>query len=156
MAPDQRYLPASTETPVPSEPDDELLETEQPRDGRFVKGFDPRRGHGPEPGAPNAGRPPDALKRQVEEILASPECMSTLETILKRGGQVDARLWAKVWSAAMDKVVPRPQQQILIDGDVAHWAIALPATQPSVADWIAQYAPQLPGGASKPDSEESP
>lgn len=36
----------------------------------FQKGDDPRRGRGPTPGAPNAGRPPDAVRRACREAFA--------------------------------------------------------------------------------------
>lgn len=36
----------------------------------FQIGNDPRRGRGPAPGAPNAGRPPDAVRRACREAFA--------------------------------------------------------------------------------------
>src|SRR5690242_19310454 len=36
----------------------------------FKKGDDPRRGRGPNPGAPGAGRPPDAVRAACREAFA--------------------------------------------------------------------------------------
>ena len=56
--------------------------------GPFVSGPDPRRGRGPKPGAPNAGRPPSVIRERcrgsfedriavLEEIADNPEASAS-------------------------------------------------------------------------------
>lgn len=53
------------------------------RPGTFKPGYDPRRGRGPKPGAPNAGRPPNEYKKLMAELLNSPEAIDALRTVLR-------------------------------------------------------------------------
>lgn len=48
----------------------------------FSEGFDPRRGRGPQKGAPNAGRPPDEFRALMRELASSPEAIDRLRDIL--------------------------------------------------------------------------
>jgi hypothetical protein len=57
----------------------------------FQKGDDARRGHGPKPGAPNAGRPPDAVRAACREAFAD---RVSILTELADKGTPDIRLRA--------------------------------------------------------------
>lgn len=43
----------------------------------FQPGHDPRRGRGPAKGAPNAGRPPDAIRAELRRYIGSPKVMKS-------------------------------------------------------------------------------
>lgn len=47
----------------------------------FKKGFDPRRGRGPEQGAPNAGRPRSRFKEECRELLVADGIMFLREVM---------------------------------------------------------------------------
>ena len=81
----------------------------------FKSGHDGRRRRGPKKGAVNAGRPREDHKEQIAALLASPECMGALESLLKFGAAKDPHLWLKAWSAAWDKVHAKPAQALEIE-----------------------------------------
>lgn len=49
----------------------------------FKPGKDPRRGKGPEKGAPNAGRPPDKFKELCRELATGQKTIEAVEAILE-------------------------------------------------------------------------
>lgn len=49
----------------------------------FKPGNDPRRGKGPEKGAPNAGRPPDKFKELCRELATGEKTVAQIRLILK-------------------------------------------------------------------------
>lgn len=53
------------------------------KSGTFKPGKDPRRGKGPEKGAPNAGRPPDKFKELCRELATGEKTVAQLRLILK-------------------------------------------------------------------------
>lgn len=49
----------------------------------FAPGPDPRRGKGPAPGAPNAGRPPDEFKALCAELATGAATLAAVRAILE-------------------------------------------------------------------------
>ena len=67
-----------------------IVADDVPRDklGRPLKGWalDPsKRGRGPAPGAPNAGRPPDEWKAKLRELASRENVLAHIQTVLDAG-----------------------------------------------------------------------
>ncbi|HEX6940302.1 MAG TPA: hypothetical protein VF158_12890 [Longimicrobiales bacterium] len=65
----------------------------------FRKGHDPRRGRGPKPGAPNAGRPPDEFKATLARLASRDETLDYLRRCLDGEFGPDAYMKAVQWAA---------------------------------------------------------
>ncbi len=80
------------------------------RPGTFQPGYDPRRGHGPAPGAPNAGRPRDEdLEWLASVSVKDPKVRERLGAILEHG---DPELFRKVFQWAFEVLHGRPGQSV--------------------------------------------
>lgn len=82
----------------------------------FVRGVDPRRGHGPAKGAPNAGRPPDAFRQELNAMLNSDEVLTQIRYFLSGAADVTHE---QFWKAVMwlsDRVYGRPVQELQHSG----------------------------------------
>lgn len=84
-------------------------------DGKFASGPDPRRGRGPEKGAPNAGRPPNWLREWCDDLLASPECKAQVEKVLKNEKHA---AFAQMWRTISERAHGKPAQAIDVTGNV--------------------------------------
>ena len=51
--------------------------------GTFTGADDPRRGRGPQPGAPNAGRPPDAFRELCRQLASGETTVGEIRAVLK-------------------------------------------------------------------------
>jgi hypothetical protein len=75
----------------------------------FVAGYDPRRGNGPKPGAPNAGRPPDEFYEWLDGAVNNPKVRERYEAIL---GQGDPDLFLKALKWGDERLRGKPSQSI--------------------------------------------
>lgn len=72
------------------------------------------------------GRPPDWLKRQADDLLASPESWSQVEAILKDKGHP---MFGVMWGKLADRAHGRPKETIEHTGEIKHGVVILPAVQ---------------------------
>jgi hypothetical protein len=71
----------------------------------FKTGHDERRGHGPEKGAANAGRPPEAFKEAMRTLVNRAETMDRLKQLLE---SEDDRVFLDAYKFASDRAYGRP------------------------------------------------
>lgn len=81
----------------------------------FKKGDDPRRGKGPPKGAPNAGRPPDAFKREMRETLWS-QVVPKLKKLTKNA---EGELLLKIFRELADRGYGRAPMAVEIKEDLS-------------------------------------
>lgn len=82
----------------------------------FKKGGDPRQGRGPEPGAPNAGRPPSRVKQLAAEIIERKDLIGKLGSIAESGEDKDKIAAIKVLLAYGDGLPIARQELTGADG----------------------------------------
>ena len=80
-------------------------------DGSFAKGTAPGPGRGPAKGAPNAGRPHDAFKAEMQRILMLPAVLARIERLATKPG-TKADLFLRVLQFAADRSWGKPTQPI--------------------------------------------
>ena len=108
--PDGRALP-------PQEPDARTSESGVQKSalktvpGRpFQPGYDPRRGHGPAPGAPNAGRPRDEFKEWLEGVSVNdPKVRERIVAILQHS---EPKTFLKILRWADERLNGKPGQSV--------------------------------------------
>lgn len=77
--------------------------------GGFTGGDDPRRGRGPEKGAPNAGRPRNEFIEWCQKVVSDPKCKAQVEAILK---DKKHPAFATMWRAVGERAHGKPVQPI--------------------------------------------
>jgi hypothetical protein len=82
----------------------------------FLRGVDPRRGHGPQKGAPNAGRPPEAFRQALNEMLNSEAVLTQVRYFLSGARDVTHDQFWKVVMWLSDRVYGRPVQELQHSG----------------------------------------
>ena len=80
----------------------------------FVPGDDPRRGRGPKPGAPNAGRPPNEWKEACMAMGSRKEILERAEEIL---GDTSHPSWLAVWKFVVEQGYGSAQRRVEVTGD---------------------------------------
>lgn len=82
----------------------------------FAKGEDPRRGRGPAPGAPNAGRPPDKFKQEMQRLASRDETLERLNQLTdkrrKGKGGVTDDLFLRAFKEVADRGYGKPAQPV--------------------------------------------
>jgi hypothetical protein len=81
----------------------------------FQRGPDPRRGRGPAPGAPNAGRPPNWLKDWCDELLSDETTKKQVRAILN---DADHPAFRAMWNAVADRAHGKPKESLELSGKV--------------------------------------
>jgi len=76
---------------------------------------DPRNGHGPKKGAPNAGRPPEEYLTWLRGVIESPECRRAVQATLSDSNHP---AFAKLYAACSDRSYGKPLQEVQASGDV--------------------------------------
>lgn len=70
----------------------------------FAKGGkDPRQGRGPKPGAPNAGRPPNWFKLEMERIGTRPEVFARLRRLTSSSAKVPDDMFLRAFKEITDR-----------------------------------------------------
>lgn len=86
------------------------------RPGTFQPGEDPRRGDGPEKGAPNAGRPPDKFKQEMRGIADRPSVVKRLKHLTgprgKGANAVPDDVFLKAFKEVADRGYGKPAQPV--------------------------------------------
>jgi hypothetical protein len=103
----------------------------------FTPGPDTRRARGPKKGAPNAGRPPEWFKQQVEAGLTRQQTIDALHRVLENENHPQ---FAAVLRWASERVYGKPEQPVSHSGTIGGVAI-VPATMPA-EQWAAVAAAQ--------------
>ena len=75
----------------------------------FQQGYDPRRGHGPAPGALNAGRPPDEFYEWLETLVRNPKHRARVEALLEHSPPDQ---FLKTWVWAVERLRGKPTQAL--------------------------------------------
>jgi len=82
----------------------------------FLRGVDPRRGHGPAKGAPNAGRPPEVFRQELNAMLNSEVVLTQIRYFLSGAADVTHDQFWKVVMWLSDRVYGRPVQELQHSG----------------------------------------
>lgn len=90
--------------------------------------------------------------RPLDEI--PPEARLAIQEIVVEQTKDGPRRRAKMHSRTeaieiLNKMDGVYKQTVQHEGQVEHWVMALPATQPSVEEWRMRFAPQLPAGSTE-------
>lgn len=85
------------------------------KSGTFKPGEDPRRGQGPAPGAPNAGRPPSEFRAKIREVLDRHDLIGVARDIALAAEKESDRLAAIRFLAEYGH--GKPTQPIDLDPD---------------------------------------
>jgi len=119
-----------------SPPDDaSAAPLERPVRGKpFQPGPDPRRGHGPEKGAPNAGRPPDEFKRLMASLASREETIHALEQIL---ADPSSPHYIQALKFAADRGYGVPTQPVELE--TRHFVIEAPPMCETAEEWRRLY-----------------
>lgn len=76
---------------------------------------DPRNGHGPKKGAPNAGRPPEEYLTWLRGVLESQKCRKAIQTVLE---DPEHPAFTKLYATCGDRSYGKPLQEVQASGDV--------------------------------------
>lgn len=103
--------------------------------GQFVKGADPRRGHGLKG---RSGRKPNWLKEWCDDMLSDPASRQVVERAM-RGEEIPATTIA-MWKAVADRAAGRPVQSVEVNATVEHFVAEVPAKEDTKA-WARRHQP---------------
>lgn len=78
-------------------------------------GHDPRRGSGPAPGAPNAGRPPNAWKLECADLATRGAVAARARGILD---DPDHPAWLGAWRFVAEQAFGKPTQPIDLSTEI--------------------------------------
>ena len=99
----------------------------------FRRGADPRRGRGPDRGAPNAGRPPDEWKAQLRGLVGRADVLAHVEAVLAAGPGHDHPEFWRALDYATDHGYGRATQAVDLTaktGPMPSGIVILPAPVP--------------------------